>query len=125
MKYTPAQYAAALAEVLQGKTSAELKHIAANLFTHMTKARATKDIDRVVREAGRRMRRKEEISAADVESAAPLSAKHLHSIKRMLGPKSAIIEKVNPHLLAGTRIIIDEETLIDATALRRLTTLFP
>ncbi|MEK7098985.1 MAG: F0F1 ATP synthase subunit delta [Patescibacteria group bacterium] len=124
MKYTILQYAAALASALEDKTPTERKHIAARLFRHMTKARALKHLDRVVRETGRMMRRKRGIRAAEVETPAPLSPSHRRSIERALGSKAIITEKINPLLLAGVRMVIDEETLIDATASRRLEILF-
>ena len=124
MKYTILQYAAALASALEDKTPTERKHIAARLFRHMTEARALKYLPRVVQEAERILRRKQGIHMAEVETPAPLSTAHRRSIERALGSKAIITEKINPLLLAGVRMVIDEETLIDATASRRLETLF-
>ena len=124
MKYSALQYATALASALEDKTPTERKRIAANLFRHMTAARALKHLDRVVQEAERRMRRRQGIHMAEVETPAPLSTARRRSIERALGSKAIITEKINPLLLAGVRMVIDEEILIDATAHRRLTTLF-
>ncbi|TSD03684.1 MAG: hypothetical protein Greene071436_266 [Parcubacteria group bacterium Greene0714_36] len=125
MKYTPAQYAAALAAVLKKtKTASDRKNIAARLFRCLSETRMLKQIDRIVHEADRIMRREKGGVAVAIESAAPLSGARRREVGRALGAKAVITEAVNPRLLAGMRIIIDEETLIDATAQRRLQLLF-
>lgn len=124
MTYTHIHYAQALAAALKGKSAAEQKQIAARLFRRLTRARALKERGRIVRETSRIMRRQEGIIAAEVHSAAPLSAEKRRAIKLALGKKALITQTINPHLLAGVRILINEDILIDATARRRLTALF-
>lgn len=124
MKLTPLQYAAALAAVITDKTSAERKQIAGRLFRHLARARALRHRERIVREAGRIMRKQKGMVSATIESAAPVTVQTRRAIGHALGKKTVIAEIADPRLLAGVRILIDEEMLIDATALRRLTTLF-
>lgn len=123
MNYTPIQYAAALMGALKGKTAAQQKDIAARLVRHLSRARAQKRLGDIVRQAERMEREKEGAVAADVQSASPLRAGVRQSIERVLGKKAVMTESVDPRLLAGLRILIDEETLIDATARRRLAAL--
>ena len=125
MKYTSAQYAVALAMALkETKTASERRHIAGRLFRRISQARMLKQIDHIVQEADRVLRREKGGVAVAIKSAAPLSAARRRAVGRTLGAKAVITATVNPHLLAGTRIIIDEETLIDATAQHRLQMLF-
>lgn len=124
MNYTPKQYAAALMGALKGKTAVQQKDIAARLFHHLSRARTLKRLGGIVRQAERMEREKDGVVAADIQSASPLRTSVRQSIERVLGKKAVITEAVDPRLLAGIRILIDEETLIDATARRRLATLF-
>lgn len=124
MKSTPLQYATALAAALKGKNAAERKQIAWRLFRHLAASRALKHRDRILRAAARMERQREGVVAADVQSASPLGKNALRTMERALGKKAVIAETVDPRLLGGVRVLIDEETLIDATALRRLATLF-
>ena len=59
-----------------------------------------------------------------VESASPLSKNLREEIESALGKKVLINEKVRPNLLAGVRIILNEEILIDATGTQRLAKIF-
>lgn len=70
------------------------------------------------------MYRQEGITEADIASAAPLSAERRRAIGRSLGKKAVVSETVDPRLLGGIRILIDDELLIDATASRRLADMF-
>lgn len=124
MIHTPVQYAQALVVALRGKTERQRKQIAGHLFRRLLRARALKHLDRILAEATRMERREKGAVLADIRSAAPLGARPRRAIKQALGRKSAVTETTDPRLLAGVRILINEETLIDATALRRLTTLF-
>lgn len=124
MHYTPAQYAAALAEALRGKTAAQQKEIAGRLFRLLSRARALAHAQRILRAAERMARAQDGSISAEVQSASPVGDAERRSIERVLGKKCHITEAVDPRLLAGVRILINEETLIDATARRRLATLF-
>lgn len=124
MKLTPLQYAAVLTAVIKDKTPVECRQIAGRLFRHLLRARTLKHRERIVREAGRIMRTQEGVVSVTIESAAPLTAHTRRAIGHALGKKTVIAEIANPRLLGGVRVLIDEETLIDATASRRLATLF-
>lgn len=125
MQYTPGQYAAALVAALEGKTPGKRSDIAKRLADHLAHAGRGRHLARILKETGRIMRRQEGVVTADVASAAPLTDAQRRTVSRTLGPKVALTEHVDSGLLAGIRILIDEETLIDATAARRLNTLVP
>ena len=55
-----------------------------------------------------------------VEAAAPLSRDTQREILRLTGKQVLLEETANAGLLAGIRIIVDEELLIDASARRRI-----
>lgn len=120
MRYTPRQYAAALVAALDDKTARERSDIAKRLADHIARAGMGRHLARILKETGRIMRQKEGIVSADIASASALTDAERRTVSRTLGSKAAITESVDPRLLAGIRILIDEETLIDATAARRL-----
>mgnify|MGYP003394656396 FL=1 len=59
-----------------------------------------------------------------IESAAPVSAQLKKEISEILGKKIVLEEKTRPDLLAGIKILVDDELLIDATGKRQLERIF-
>ncbi|KKW32458.1 MAG: hypothetical protein UY78_C0038G0008 [Parcubacteria group bacterium GW2011_GWA1_53_13] len=59
-----------------------------------------------------------------VESAAQLDPKYRGELERMFGTRALIRETVNPDLVAGARILVDDELLINATGKRFLNDMF-
>ena len=59
-----------------------------------------------------------------IESAGPVPEQVKKSIREIIGSKIQFEEAVNPALLAGVKILVDDELLIDASARRQLEKLF-
>ena len=124
MKYKSAQYAEALALALDGAdhetARARTRSFVALLKNHQMLGKA----DAIVKKAVRRLASRAGVTRVKIESADPLDSEVEKQVSDLFGGKVWIEEKVDPELLAGVRILIDEETLIDASGKRRLAEMF-
>jgi len=124
MKYSPRQYAAALRAALEEKSGHERKEILKNFVRALARARTLAKLPVILREVEKQALAAEGLKKVEVESASPVDEKTRKEIERRLGHKIFLKEKINPELLAGIRILVDDETLIDASAKRQLEKMF-
>lgn len=124
MKYTIQQYGAALCVLLYNKSDAERRVILANLFSLLRKNRELQRLGLILQETERRLLKKEKTRKVEVETPSLLSENIKKEIEKVLGQNTLLKERIVPDLLAGMRILVDGEILIDATAKRRLYKLF-
>ncbi|MBI4086581.1 F0F1 ATP synthase subunit delta [Candidatus Kaiserbacteria bacterium] len=124
MKYKAAQYAEALvgsivdAEPEVART--RIRAFAALLRRHRMLGKA----ESIMRVVERRLASRAgavRVTLETPESAAPALQKQVSDV---FDGKAWIEEKVRPELLAGVRILVDDETLVDASAKRRLAQMF-
>ncbi len=120
MKYRASQYAEALFEALEGKKSEEragiIRSFVRMLFWHRVIGKSQSILAAyeklILRDQGMRKVR--------IESPGRISDQLKRDIREILGAKIHWEEKENPDLLAGIRILVDDELLIDASAKRHV-----
>ena len=120
MKYTVRQYAEALNSALKGKEAAERKKAVGRFLNILRKHRDSARLGRILKEAELLHLKESGLRKVRVEAASPVTEGIKSEIKEILGDKVYLEEEVNPELLAGLRILVDEEIFIDASAKRRL-----
>lgn len=124
MRYTSRQYGAALLGTLEGKTKKKREEVLRHFFSLLRKNRDTGRLSAILREVERIHLRKEGLKKVEIESAAPLTREIKKETSRLMGGKAFLREYVKPDLLAGAKILVNDELLIDASARRRLRQLF-
>lgn len=124
MRYAAGHYALALFEALEGK-SGQARADALASFMGILKRNGDEDrLDAILRHYERiELDRRGEVKV-HVETPNGASEAALREIREII-PNAVISEEANPRLLAGMRILVGDSVLIDATALRKLETLFP
>ncbi|HEY4510502.1 MAG TPA: F0F1 ATP synthase subunit delta [Candidatus Paceibacterota bacterium] len=124
MRYQESIYAKALLRALEEKDESEIKKILKNFMAILLKNNDFSHLNSILGKVEKLYLTEEGVEKIYVESASPLSKNLREEIESALGKKVLINEKVRPGLLAGVRIILNEEILIDATAAQRLAKIF-
>lgn len=124
MRYSPRIYAAALSEALDKKSDKAQKQIAKRLLRIVYKNCDKQKLGHILKETEKIILEKSNTAKIRLESAESVPAKLKHEIKRIINKNILFSEKINPAVLAGIKILINDEILIDATAQTRLTKLF-
>jgi len=124
MKYSPRQYAEVLLSALEGKLEKERKEILKRFVSVLAKNRDLSRLGAILCELEREFFKKSGMKKIWVESVSPLSVGLRKEIEAAVGGKTYLHEKINPSLLAGIRILINDELLIDASARRQIEKLF-
>src|SRR3989344_4765649 len=124
MRYQESIYAKALLQALKEKDESEIKKILKNFIALLLKNNDFNHLDSIFGKVEKLYLAEEGIQKIYIESASPLSKNSREEIESALGKKVLINEKVRPNLLAGVRIILNEEILIDATGTQRLAKIF-
>jgi len=124
MKYSPALYAQALSETLdasdKNKHAAILGRFAAIIHKHGDMAHAENILNalcaNLIKKAGGRM--------VQIEFARPQSSETAKNLKKYFLPTDVISTHINPELVAGIRVTIDNEMQYDGSLIRKLNKLF-
>ncbi|OGE83399.1 MAG: hypothetical protein A3B23_01595 [Candidatus Colwellbacteria bacterium RIFCSPLOWO2_01_FULL_48_10] len=126
MKYTNKQYANSLLSALDGKSANEQPAMIKRFLALLRKNGDSAKRSQILRETERGYFRASGMSRVEVEVAGKsLAAETLRKdIEEAVGRKIVMSEKVNPAMIGGIKILIDDETLIDASALSRLNKIF-
>lgn len=124
MRYTNIQYAKALVAALEGKREPEQKAIRQNFLRTLRTHRVWPRLNRILSEIEKEYLRGKQIRKVEVESASGLPEKVRREIFEIVGKNVDLRERANPELLAGMKILIDDELLIDASGRRQLRRLF-
>ena len=124
MRYSLKQYASVLLSALDGKSEKERKEILRRFVDILAKNRDITRLGAILREVEREYLKKSGMKKVWVESVSPLSAGLRKEIEAAVGGKTYLHEKINPSLLGGIRILINDELLIDASARRQIDKLF-
>lgn len=125
MKYRGTQYAQALVESLERAPAAERRIRARRFFSILARNGDWRELPEILRHAERMVRVRSGVRTVEIKSSAPLSAAVRMEIRKLLDSKALIRETVEPRLLAGLTMLIDEDVFIDASAASRLGHLFP
>lgn len=128
-KYTPKQYATALFESLSEKGAkpsssakattdkdAVVKRFAKVIVANYDKALLPKIVMQLKKLERAQLNRHDVV----VTSARPLEKGMLADIKKKVGAESGITEVVDPSVLGGLRVLINDELVIDGTLKGRL-----
>lgn len=120
MRYRVAQYAEALFGTLEDKNEKERRAIARRFGALLARHRMLGKADAILSAYEKIILRARGARKIMIESAAPVSASLKKEIKKILGAKIYFEEKENPALLAGIKILMDDELLIDASGRRQI-----
>lgn len=124
MKYKAKQYAAALFGALKDKGVAEQKEIISRFLSFLTKNREWRKISAIAKELERIQLKSKGLTKISVETVGELSTELKQRMGEILGGKTYFIHHKNPSLLAGIKILVDDEILIDASAKNRIDKMF-
>ena len=125
MKYLPAQYAQALHAALTEASAAKQKEIMARFAALLVRHRMSGKSGAVVAAYEKIVLRASGMRKVKIESAAPADGRLKKEIGKILGKKIFIEEEMHPELLAGIKILVDNELLIDASGKRQVERIFP
>lgn len=106
------------------KTPSEQKQITARLLSRLVRDRVLPRAGQLEKDVRRAYMKRAGRADVTVESASKLQSDYRHELMRMFGKDALIREAVNPELLAGIRILVDDELLIDATGRKVMSDMF-
>lgn len=124
MKYTISHYADAVLAALEKKSEEERRAVARRFLAVAQKHKKLRELSRILKEAEKRSYARSGTRRIFFEPASAVAESVKKEMRLILG-RITIQERVRPDLLAGARIFVDDELLIDASAKRRLEKLFP
>ncbi len=125
MRYKPRQYAEALVAVLADAESTDVHGQVRAFCELLARHRMLGKAEYIIRSAERLLAKRSGVQRVQVASVDTLSPMVRDELTGIFGGKVWLSEERRPNLLAGIRILIDDETLIDASGARRLSQLFP
>jgi len=132
MRYSTHDYAKALAEVMRENPAAKTDVVVKNFMALVRKNGDEGRLKNIVAEAARFARRgtsdRSELASVireiRVESARPLSKAQMTMVKNFLKSGDVVEYAVNPDLVAGVKIIVNDEMQFDGTMKAKLEALF-
>lgn len=124
MRYATGQYAAALAEALTDASATEQPAMIWRFMQLLRKNRDTRRMGAIMRWVEKQSLADQGLHKVAVASVEPISAETKKHIAAALEKKPLWEETLDPALLGGIRILIDDELLVDASARRRLDRMF-
>lgn len=125
MKHSVKTYAQAFAAAAAGKHSPAKEKQMVQRFAAMVRRNGDAALlAKITEEAGRLLRAKEGIRKFVIETARPLPGKLHQEVRRLPKAKDVVEEKVEPALVAGVRVTVDEEWQYDASLDRKLRRIF-
>lgn len=124
MRYTTKHYAAALLAALKGKPPAKKKEVIRRFLFLLRKRGVWPRRQAILRAVERRRLSEVGLQKVSVEAPAAISPALRREIGKRVGGKVLWEESVRPELLAGVKILVNEELLVDASAKSRLERMF-
>jgi F0F1-type ATP synthase delta subunit len=123
MKYKINQYAEALVSSIEEKQKIDTR-LVRNLVRVLSKNGDYAKLPAILREAENLYIKRQGLEKLEIESASPLSDETVTTIQKTLPRGSHVIKKVNPKLLGGLTLLLNNSLFIDASAKTRLEKLF-
>lgn len=120
MRYSSRQYAEALSEALEAKQGTSRRDVVRRFLTILSRNRDRKLLPAILRHVERQWLAQNNLAKVEIAAADPIAPALRREIEDLVGKRVAWTEHHDPTLLAGVRIVVDDELLIDATALRQL-----
>lgn len=124
MRYATGQYAAALSKALTDAPAAQRPAMIRRFLALLRKNRDTRRLSAIMRRVEKQSLADQGLHKVAVTSASPPTPELKKDIAAALQKKPLWEEIVDPAMLGGVRILIDDELLIDASARRRLDQMF-
>jgi F0F1-type ATP synthase delta subunit len=123
MKHPTHIYAKALVEVLDDfskKGGKDDTQIANNFLAMIKKNGDEGHLKKILEEASRFARGKSEVRKVTVESARELNPSQKEMMKNFIKPGDVIEERIDPELIAGIKIILNDELQFDGSLKNKL-----
>jgi F0F1-type ATP synthase delta subunit len=124
MTYSARHYAEVLYDALTGKASHARAEVLKRFISMLAKHHARSLLPQIEKEYEKIFLQKQGLKKVSIESASPLSQSVKQEIKQVFNNKVYIEENVNPELIAGLTIVVDDMYSIDASARTRINNLF-
>jgi F0F1-type ATP synthase delta subunit len=123
MKYATHIYAKALVEVLDDaakKGSKDDEHIAKNFLAMIKRNGDEAHLKKILEEASRFARGKSGVRKVTVESARELNPSQKAMMKDFIKPGDVVEERIDPELIAGIKIVLNDELQFDGSLKNKL-----
>ncbi len=120
IKFSNLQYAKALLAALGDKSHSEQREAIKRFLILLRKNRDMPRLALILKETDRQELHERGMRRVQIESAAKLSGELKREIEKILGKNILLEEKVKSELLAGMTLLVNDETLIDASGRRQL-----
>ena len=124
MRYRIGQYASALYEACEGRSESAQKKIARQFAALLRRHRMSSKTRLILAAYEKISLQKRGERRVRIEAPAPVSEQFKKEIRAILGPKVHWEESVRPDLLAGVKIVVDDDTVIDASAKKQIERMF-
>ena len=125
MKYTNEQYAEVLFRATNEKTAAKQKEVVKNFLLLLSRKGVFYRLPFVVQKFEKKYRAHNGINKVRIEYPDKITGGVKKQIEKILGKKIFWEEKINPVLLGGIKIIVNDDLLVDASAKRQLDKIMP
>lgn len=124
MRYKTGQYAEALIQALAGAEPEVARARIRTFLKLLKKHQMLGKAESIACIAEKILAQQAGVSRINLETASPVPVALRKEITDLFDGKIWIKEKVRPELLAGIRVLIDDEMLIDASGKQRLAEMF-
>jgi F0F1-type ATP synthase delta subunit len=124
MRYPAHIYARALAEVVETTKPEDTDLVVRNFLDMVRKNGDEIHLEKILEETARFARKNGGIRKIVVESARELSSRNRKEIAGFTKPGDVMVENINPELIAGIRVVINDELQLDGTLKGKLDKVF-
>jgi F0F1-type ATP synthase delta subunit len=124
MKYPVVTYAKALALAIEGQGKQKNEEIAKNFLELVRRNGDEVHLSKIVEAAERFVHQKSGLRTFVVESARPLDPATQALVKSVMKPDDRMQTKINPELVAGIKILVNDELQFDGSLKGKLDKLF-
>jgi len=124
MKYKTKDYAKALVEILSDKKIANDKKVAHGFIKLLERQNDLKKSKEIIDLAEFLLAKKNNKKSVVFQTARKLSDSQRNLLLKSTERGDIVKEKINPELIAGVKIIIDDEKQLDQTLLKKINNLF-
>lgn len=123
MNRSPELYARALLSALDDEPK-DTRAVMRRFLAVVKKHRDSRLLPKILAQLERLMVKAEDGHLVTVESARPLEESAFRTIRGAFGAKDRVHAKISPDLIAGLRIVVDGEWVVDASMRKKLSKLF-
>jgi F0F1-type ATP synthase delta subunit len=124
MKYPASTYAKALAEVIVATKEADNARVIKNFLAMVERNGDSASLGKILEQAGRFAREENGIRKVAFESARPLTKSQKSAVSGLAKKGDVIEERIDPSLIAGVKVIVNDELQLDGSLKGKLDTLF-